>query len=67
VAVATGETSTTEEAWIYGWAVEDTSMDSPGQTNGYDCGVFKIINAALLANETTLHPSSYTQHHLYAL
>lgn len=49
-------------AWKRQWDVEDTRDDSPRQGNTYDCGIFTILNAALLANGSTLDATTYTQH-----
>ena len=40
--------------WIVEWTTLDDSANCPRQYNGYDCGVFTIVNMTLLAQNTPL-------------
>ena len=47
------------------WTTSDRSGSTPRQTNGYDCGVFTLVNMSLLAQGTNLNLSSYSQLTIY--
>jgi hypothetical protein len=47
------------------WTTSNRSGSTPKQTNGYDCGVFTLINMSLLAHGTMPNSSSYSQETIY--
>ena len=47
------------------WTTSNRSGSTPKQTNGYDCGVFTLVNMSLLARGETLNSSSYSQETIY--
>ena len=49
------------EEWADSWSFVDDSQNSPYQSNGYDCGLFVIANATILAQNLPLSATSYTQ------
>ncbi len=59
------EQTTSFSAWSDGWALQDQSNDCPHQGNSYDCGVFTLINMALLAQGADLKRLTYSQDLVY--
>ena len=51
----------TLESWQDKWTLVDESDDCPRQENLYDCGVFTLVNMALVAQGVSLQRSSYSQ------
>ena len=49
------------EEWYDLWTLNDESENSPRQNNGYDCGVFVMANATLLAQRIGLTSTSYRE------
>ena len=47
------------------WTTSNRSGSTPKQTNGYDCGVFTLVNMSLLARGINLNSSSYSQETIY--
>ena len=43
------------------WLVVDCALGSPRQINGYDCGIFTILNGYLLSRGVTVTANAYTQ------
>ena len=43
------------------WLVVDCASGSPRQNNGYDCGIFTILNGYLLSRGVTVVANAYTQ------
>jgi sentrin-specific protease 1 len=58
-----GATSPQEDAddWIAQWTTLDDSANCPRQYNGYDCGVFTIVNMTLQAQNIPLSNTLYEE------
>lgn len=54
-------TRTNLRDWLSTWTIEDLSDDCPHQQNGYDCGIFLLLNLCLLIEEDHLSEDSYSQ------
>ena len=55
----------TREAWHDQWTLIDDSSNCPLQENSYDCGIFTLVNMALIAQGVTIQRSTYSQRLLY--
>ena len=47
--------------WMRGWTIEDLSDECPQQANGFDCGIFTLLNLSLLVEEGSITRDSYSQ------
>jgi len=47
------------------WTIQNRSGFTPKQTNGYDCGVFTLVNMSLIARGINLDSGSYSQETIY--
>ena len=47
------------------WTIQNRSGTTPKQTNGYDCGVFTLVNMSLIARGIRLDQGSYSQETIY--
>jgi sentrin-specific protease 1 len=47
--------------WSRLWRCQDMSTHSPRQENGYDCGVFTVLSAALISKDVPMTGEVYTQ------
>lgn len=65
VEVAVGRTTSNLEDYVQRWRKINRSGSSPKQTNGYDCGVFTLINLAVIAQGHTPSQTVYTQETVY--
>ena len=53
--------------WGGEWTFVDESVNSPKQTNGYDCGPFIILSMTIMIQGSNLTASSYSQEDLYKI
>ena len=47
--------------WMKTWRIEDLSEECPQQANGFDCGIFTLLNLSLLVEEGIITRDSYSQ------
>ena len=61
--VVSGRTEQTSQSGP--WTIQNRSGTTPKQTNGYDCGVFTLVNMSLIARGIRLDQGSYSQETIY--
>ena len=65
VKISMGRTTSDMENYAQSWSKINSSGSTPKQTNNYDCGVFTLINLALLAHGHTLSTTIFAQGRIY--
>ena len=57
--------SAEQTTYLGPWTIQNRSGSTPKQTNGYDCGVFTLVNMSLIARGINLDSGSYSQETIY--